>query len=174
MVIYTEKSGLVISETLFPSFFVVSFGFDTYAEEDKDEIMGLEQCTDWVQHYVQPGWAGTDRNFTCSPPQMEATKLASASSSPVPSGPWELIDLHRKTLPQKPSPAELNQSNFFTPERKYMPSISLIFQKKCFTFNTAIKSKFSYLLALGCHPVPPCPTLAPSSLQALTDPHVVL
>ena len=72
---------------IFPSFFMVSFGFDIYAEEDKDEILDLEQCIDWVQHYVQPGWAGTDRNFTCSSPQMEATKLASASSSPAPSGP---------------------------------------------------------------------------------------
>lgn len=171
MVIYTEKSLLAISETLFPSFFMVFFGFGIYSQGDEDENMGLEQCTDWTQHYVQPAWAAADTNFTHSPQQMEATKLSSASSSPVPSGPWEWSAFHRKTLPQKPSPAELNQSNFFTPEWKYMSSISFISQKKCFTFDTAIESKFSYLLALGCNSVPPWPTLATSSLQALTDPH---
>lgn len=70
MVIYKDKSAVVISETLF---FVFSFGFDFYTEKEQDEIMCLGQCTDWFQHYVQSGWADTDRNFTCSPPQMESS-----------------------------------------------------------------------------------------------------
>lgn len=119
------------------------------------------------------GWAGTGRNLFCSLLQMEATKLASTSSSLIPSGPWEWIALHREILPQKLSWAELNQRNVFTPDWKHMLSISIAFQK-CFTFSTAIKSKFSYLLALCYHPVPPWPTLTPTSLQALTDLHGVL
>lgn len=142
-IIYIEKFVLAISETLFPPFFMASYGFDIYTEDGKGEILGLEQQTDWAQHYAQPGWSHTDLFSSCSPLQMMATKLSSVSSFLVPSGLWEWIALQRKTLSQKPSPAELNESNFFTPKCKYMPSSSLILQKKCFTFNTAIKSKLS-------------------------------
>lgn len=33
----------------------------------------LRQCTDWFHQYVQSSWAGTDRNVTYSPPQMETS-----------------------------------------------------------------------------------------------------
>lgn len=52
------------------SFIVFSFGFDFYTKE-QHEITCLRQCTDRFQQYVQSSWAGTDRNFTYSPPQME-------------------------------------------------------------------------------------------------------
>lgn len=93
--------------------------------------------------------------FHQSPPQTEAPRLVSASSTPVPPGHWEWSVFYKKTLPQKPSVAEVNQSYFFTPEWKYIASISFIFQRKYVTFDTAIKSKFSNLLTLGCNPVSP-------------------
>lgn len=138
MVIYIEKSVLAISETLLPSFFMACYGYDIYTEEGKDEILHLEQWTDWAQHYAQPGWSCTHL-FSSADDEM----MSSASSFPLPSGLWEWIALQNKTLSQKPSPAELNKSNFFTPKWKYMPSSSLILQRKCFTFDTAIKSKLS-------------------------------
>lgn len=49
-----------------------------------------------------------------------------------------------------------------------MPSISLTLQKKCFTFNTAIKSKFSYLLVFCCHPSSSISYLSPQP-PASTD-----
>lgn len=33
---------------------MVSFEFDIYTEKDKVEIMGVEQCTNWIQCYAQP------------------------------------------------------------------------------------------------------------------------
>lgn len=63
-----------------------------------------------------------------SPILLHRQKPASASFSPIFSGSWKEIALYRKTHPQKPSP-EQNQSYFFTPEWKYIPSISLIFRK---------------------------------------------
>lgn len=108
--------------------------------------------------------------FHQSPPQTEAPRLVSASSTPIPPGHWEWSAFYKETLPQKPSLAEVNQSYFFTPEWKYIASISFIFQRKYVTFDTAIKSKFSNLLALGCNPVPPWLTLALSTLQTPTDP----
>lgn len=63
-----------------------------------------------------------------------------------------------------------NRTKLFHIRMKVHTKYFFNFQKKCFTFNTDPKSEFSSLLASGCYPVPSCPTLALSSLQALTDP----
>lgn len=77
------------------SFIVLSFGFYFYTEKERHEITYLRQCTDWFQQYVQSSWAGTDRSFTYSPPQIETSfSLFFPQFPPVPENKLHFTEWH--------------------------------------------------------------------------------